>query len=158
LVGADIDSEAIAWCNRSMSDVAKFVVNPAMPPAPFEDGFFDLIYSVSVFTHLPEDMELAWIAEMARLLAPQGILVASLHGDNDFDAVGSASARDEFNRTGFCYLRSSGTAGLPDFYHGSFHKPSYVGRQWGQHFNMLDYEPRGINHHQDACVCEKRQS
>jgi hypothetical protein len=41
------------------------------PPLPFEDGYFDLIYSLSVFTHLTTTWE-AWLHELRRVLKPQG--------------------------------------------------------------------------------------
>lgn len=57
--GSDIDPEAIAWCKEHHADLAQFVVTPTSPPLPFEDNYFDFIYSISVFTHMPEEMELA---------------------------------------------------------------------------------------------------
>ena len=50
-----------------------------------EPGSFDLIYAVSVFTHLT-DNSIPWLLELHRLLKPDGILIASYMGrwNSDF--------------------------------------------------------------------------
>src|SRR5271167_1546340 len=55
LYGTDIDAEAINWCNANMASVASFSTNAEWPPLVFCDRTFDLVYSISVFTHLPEE-------------------------------------------------------------------------------------------------------
>ena len=52
--GSDIDAEAIAWCSSALESIGTFVVNSHMPPLPFDDQYFDFVYSISIFTHLPE--------------------------------------------------------------------------------------------------------
>ena len=53
---------------------ARVVVNPPLPPLPFADGEFDLIWCGSVFTHLDEERQDAWLAELnARPWPPAGI-------------------------------------------------------------------------------------
>jgi SAM-dependent methyltransferase len=49
--GIDVDSEAIAWCRNNLSS-ASFKVNRPKPPLDFADASFDLIYGISVFTHI----------------------------------------------------------------------------------------------------------
>ena len=48
-------------------------VNELAPPLRYEDGQFDLVYAISVFTHLPHDLERAWIDELGRITAPGGL-------------------------------------------------------------------------------------
>jgi len=48
---------------------------------PFEDGFFDLIFSVSIFTHLPEKMQIAWLEELRRASKPGALVLSSVHGE-----------------------------------------------------------------------------
>ena len=54
--GTDIDASAIEWCGANIP-FAKFAVNGALPPLAYADASFDLVYAVSVFTHLDEDYE-----------------------------------------------------------------------------------------------------
>ena len=50
-----------------------------LPPLPLEDESFDLIWSISVFTHLT-DNSLPWLCELHRLLRPGGLLIATYMG------------------------------------------------------------------------------
>ena len=59
--GTDIDDEAISWCQQQLSEIGNFFKNQISPPLPFADETFDFVYSVSVFTHLPEDMQFEWL-------------------------------------------------------------------------------------------------
>ncbi len=77
--GCDLDAGAIAWCRANLG-FARFEVNAAQPPLPYDDGSFDLVCGLSVFTHLPEPAGLRWMAELARVLRPGGRLVLSTHG------------------------------------------------------------------------------
>jgi hypothetical protein len=52
--GCDIDSDAMDWCVSNISGTANFHATEVLPPLPFEDKFFDAVYSVSIFTHMPE--------------------------------------------------------------------------------------------------------
>jgi cyclopropane fatty-acyl-phospholipid synthase-like methyltransferase len=70
--GSDIDGEAIAWCERIFRGEVKrgrfsFGVNQDRPPTAFDSGHFDLVYAISVFTHLPEDLQFQWLAELRRI-------------------------------------------------------------------------------------------
>src|SRR4051794_19854918 len=50
----DIDAEALEWCRDNLPFVT-CTVNDPLPPLPYADETIDLIYSISVFTHLGED-------------------------------------------------------------------------------------------------------
>src|SRR5262249_14848680 len=50
-------------------------------PLRYRDASFDLVYAFSVFTHLPESLQLAWMGELRRVLRPGGYLLISLHGE-----------------------------------------------------------------------------
>ena len=58
LFATDIDREAVAWCRNNLASLATFSRNADQPPLEFESDFFDLILAISVFTHLPEVLEL----------------------------------------------------------------------------------------------------
>jgi len=122
------------------------------------DAQFDLVYSISVFTHLPEAMQFAWLDELARVCAPGGILIASTHGESLLPGEAVAEGRAELARRGFFYLKGTGTPGLPDFYQTAFHLDSYVRAHWTRHFRLLATLARGMNNHQDAYVLERVSS
>src|ERR1039457_1862899 len=52
--GTDVDREAIDWC-RSHLPLVEWQVNTALPPLAYGQSPFDLVYGISVFTHLDAD-------------------------------------------------------------------------------------------------------
>ena len=76
LFGIDIYPPAIESCRQSFTS-GTFRVNDRRPPSGFEADAFDLVYAVSVFSHLPEPLHLCWLEEIARVLRPGGVLVAT---------------------------------------------------------------------------------
>src|SRR5207237_1980566 len=49
--GTDIDRQAVAWCGENLPGIA-FSVNAGLPPTGYASQCFDLIYAISVFSHL----------------------------------------------------------------------------------------------------------
>jgi SAM-dependent methyltransferase len=78
--GCDYNPVLVDWCRQHMSELARFEVNGADPPLPFEDSKFSLVYSYSVFTHFSPERQEPWFAEMARVLQPGGMLAVTVHG------------------------------------------------------------------------------
>lgn len=71
LHGTDADAAAVSWCRANLSFV-QVERNASRPPAPFATEAFDLIYAYSVFTHMTEGPQMAWLAEFRRLLKVRG--------------------------------------------------------------------------------------
>ncbi|MCP6725914.1 class I SAM-dependent methyltransferase, partial [Klebsiella pneumoniae] len=59
VAGSDVNAEAVAWCRENLG-FASFEQNALAPPLDFDDASFDLVYALSVFTHLTEELQLAW--------------------------------------------------------------------------------------------------
>ena len=81
LTGADIDAEAIAWLQHNYARVGKFVTLPHLPPSELETDSFELAYAVSVFTHLNEEMQFAWLDELSRVTKRGAYILLTVHGD-----------------------------------------------------------------------------
>src|SRR5262249_7785636 len=67
--GTDIDARPTVWCQQPLSPPLKFTTTTTYPHVPFEDGYFDFIYSVSAFPYHP-DLADAWLLELKRVLRP----------------------------------------------------------------------------------------
>lgn len=136
--GADVDREAIEWCSRNLPS-ARFVRNGPLPPLPFPDARFDLIYCLSVFTHLDEPAQDIWFSELRRLLAPDGVLLLSVHGEGAakaLDPPGLAALRT----AGFVHRRSPKLKGIvPDWYQTSWHSEQYIVRRLSSSFQDVRY-------------------
>jgi SAM-dependent methyltransferase len=158
LVGSDIDHEAIDWARANLGHLATFRVNGILPPTDFPDGSFDVIYSISLFTHLDESAQDEWLTELSRLLRPGGVLLTTTHGRF---AMGSCTPeeRDKLLRQGIAFrVDHKGRFkldGLPDFYQTTFHTREYIERHWTRFLELLAYHEGGIGNHQDIVLLRK---
>lgn len=157
LYGTDIDSESINWCRKHLP-FAEWGVNNYMPPMVYADNSFDCIYAISVFTHIDEQMQFAWLKELHRIASPGAVLVLTVHGASTFSVL-SAEAREQLERTGFHFhVGQTGFFkhdGLPDFYQTTYHTRRYINEQWSKFFELINYVEKGINDHQDVVILRK---
>lgn len=165
LTGIDIEAPMIEWCREHLP-TGRFEVGPRVPPTMFPDASFDLVLNHSVFTHRDEHYQDLWLAELARITRPDGILVLSFSGDLPFDQL-EASIKDEYptvaarwretlETDGILFITDDTDLGFPDFYHSTFHKPTYVIEHWQRWFELLAYIPRNNLEFQDAIVFRPR--
>jgi SAM-dependent methyltransferase len=138
--GCDIDEESIAWVQANLCPpILGARPNGASPPTSFPEGSFDLIYAVSVFTHISLDWA-EWLLEMHRLLADGGLLLATFIGEGaaswivdepfDPDTIGMSVSRQ----------------GAP-WEHGGpmvIHAPWWIEEHWGRLFTIADLRPAGF--------------
>jgi len=154
LSGCDIDPEAIAWANRELGDVASFHVNKTEPPLPFEDETFDLVYGISVFTHLPENLQWAWFSELRRVVKPGGLVLTTKLNPAAYDLPEAIKQLGQ--DPGFAYWGdAAATAGLPGFYRLAYHSHDYVRREWGRYFQVLHVGAHDLNRTQDAVLLQR---
>ena len=120
-IGTDYNRETIAWCQASVSGIA-FEHNGLTPPLPMPDASVDALYCVSVFTHLSEEMHFAWIAEIARVLRPGGIVLMALNGDRFLPTLNDAE-RPRYE-SGQLVVRGNVLEGSRTYL--AFHPPAFV--------------------------------
>ena len=157
--GNDIDREAIDWVNTNLPWVRTSSTN-GMPPLPYDDNSFDLIFNHSVLSHLDEFYQDAWLAELNRVLKPGAILTLTVHGPTAFQSYldslpASSPARSEYmqkmHSDGLLYITDDQWAshGFPDFYHSTFHENWYVFAHWSEFLRLRSYIVRGALDWQD---------
>jgi SAM-dependent methyltransferase len=146
LTGTDLNEAAIAWCAAKLP-FARFEPNGLEPPLPFPGASFDLVYALSVFTHLPEDLQRAWRDELARVLRPDGLLVLSTHGDRYRERL-DPRERASFD-AGALVVRRPAVAGSNLC--TTFHPEAYVREQLSGRFEVRRLVREGArgNPHQD---------
>lgn len=149
LYGTDIDSEVITWCKAHFPNPAQWSVNNHLPPTAYDSNTFDLIYVVSVFTHLHEEHQFAWLAELKRISRSGCVIILTVHGSVYYDTIAMPEK-------GFLHkLHRSGAfqiCGLPEYYQTTYHKKHYIEQEWSQFFTIGHYVERGIANHQDAII------
>jgi ubiquinone/menaquinone biosynthesis C-methylase UbiE len=79
LHATDYNSETIKWCQEQIPGI-NFKQNGLVPPLDYQDNFFDLVYGLSVFTHLSEQNHYLWMEELYRVMKPGGIFLVTTHG------------------------------------------------------------------------------
>jgi SAM-dependent methyltransferase len=149
IYGSDLNPLLVDWCRQHLG-FAHFERNGLEPPLPYVDESFDLVYALSVFTHLPEPLQLPWMGEMRRVLRPRGFLVFSTHGARYADTL--ARPEREAFAAGRIVVRESGEAGRNLC--GAYHPPQYVRSTFAAGFEVVDFRAEGAtgNPHQDLWV------
>ena len=145
LYGSDYDVKLIDWCRENLSSIGEFSANKFLPPLSYSAGSFDLIYGLSVFTHMAEGTQLAWVGEFARLLRSQGLLVFSTHGESYLNRL-TRKERERFKSGELVVKRRE--------YEGTnlctaFHPPQYVERQLSRGFSVVDFRQAGARGNPD---------
>ena len=150
--GADANEHAIAWCRASLP-FAQFASNGLAPPLEYADGSFDLVYALSVFTHLPEALQLVWIHELERLLRPGGFLLLTTHGERYRGRLAPAErAAFDAGRLVVRWPEGAGTNLC-----SAFHPPSYVMERLAAGLEVAEFVPEGAkgNPHQDLYLLRR---
>ncbi|MBX9590216.1 MAG: class I SAM-dependent methyltransferase [Hyphomonadaceae bacterium] len=162
LWGIDIDHDNLAWARENIPAV-NFLQVPLYPPTKLPADHFDLVYAVSVMTHLTRDAQAKWLAEVRRVLRPGGVAILTFHGCT---ALAFASAFlsermvENFKRNGFddsmeCnHLDAIIGAG---YYKSTFQTQDDVRTHWGQHLKVVDIRESAVGM-QDAAVLVKPQA
>jgi SAM-dependent methyltransferase len=130
--GCDIDQESIDWLQQNLCPPLHVVRNEAAPGLPFEDGHFDVVWALSVFTHLADSWA-AWMLELHRVLADDGILIATSIGPHHSEPI--AGEGWEEDRIGMNALRhwASWEDGGPMVLHSEW----WLQAHWGRAFEIL---------------------
>jgi SAM-dependent methyltransferase len=78
--GSDYNPNLVRWCADNLP-FAEFAVNGDAPPLPYADDTFGFLYSISIFTHLDEPLQVPWITELVRVTRPGGLILITVSGD-----------------------------------------------------------------------------
>jgi SAM-dependent methyltransferase len=137
--GCDLYTPTIEWLEANLSPPFRFYVNEARP-MPHPDDYFDLVYAISVFTHITDEWA-EWLLELHRIIKPDGFLLATFIGPRSWerslrrtvgeDEVGMASLRLDQS-----YADTSGPLVL--------HSPWWLRAHWGRAFDVVTLWPHGF--------------
>lgn len=153
--GCDVDPNQIEWTRAAFPDLEIRLSQPA-PPLPWPAGSFDVVVAVSVFSHFDEHEQRMWAEEIARVLAPDGILLASTMGPHALGAF-PALATDEnlarLDAEGFLYV---GDHGSPFNSRGAFHLRQGLERLLGASLRLEWWREGGLDGFQDLSLLRSR--
>jgi SAM-dependent methyltransferase len=149
LFACDVDPTAVAFLAANTREFIPLVSNYD-PPLPFADGFLDLVYSVSVWTHLPAQAEAAWLTEMKRVTRSGAMLFITTAGHPTLAAhhgrgMDTNFTSDELKKKGFVFFENKlhkkdpgRWPGVRSEYGLARHDPDYVRRTWSKYFTVVD--------------------
>ena len=141
--GTDVDGESIQWCQEKLNS-AEFKQNRPLPPLEYPDKMFDLVYAVSVFTHLSEEFQLPWLDELKRILKPNGVLLATVYNNSVWEDLDPTTVA-EIKRKGVLFQTSDKLKGIcPTWYQTNFETEQHVKEKFSRHFRVLTYLRRGM--------------
>jgi SAM-dependent methyltransferase len=161
LWGIDCNEEIIDFCRKS-NPWSCFKLNDPMPPTDLPADQFDLAFSYSVFTHLREDVHLAWLDELRRLVKPGGLLILTVRPRYFISYCGtlnSGSGSSPGSHDALVGLFPDPERALADYDAGRFVfapyrysadrygdwtgeaciSRAYVEREWTSRFELLDF-------------------
>ena len=136
--GSDYNRRLVAWCEENLP-FARCSVNGLEPPLAYPPGHFDLVYAISVFTHLPEQLEAAWVEELDRIIHPGGLLLLTTHGDSYADRL-EPEERARY-RSGEVVVRWGSVAGTNLC--TTFHPAAYVRERLAPRLDLLEFVSEG---------------
>jgi SAM-dependent methyltransferase len=150
--GSDLSEPAVRWCRANLP-FGRFEVNGLEPPLRFDDESFDVVYALSVFTHLTGDLQLAWRDEVRRVLRPGGVFLLTTHGDSYVPRL-DADERRRFE-AGELVVRWGDVPGTNLC--SAYHPEPYLRETFAQGFSFVEVEPEGArgNPTQDLVVLRK---
>ena len=134
LHGCDYNPELVAWCRDNLPFM-ETAVNAPEPPSPYPANAFDLVYSVSVLTHLTESSQLRWLEDWRRILRPEGLLLFTTHGDSHRHKLGRRHGT-QYDRGELVVCRPS-IEGLNQCV--AFHPPAYVRETLLERWELLSF-------------------
>ena len=159
VTGVDIDADNVAWCQQAYAG-GSFRTVPLRPRTDLEDGRFDLVFGLSVMTHLQEDDQFLWLEELQRITRRGALLLLSIQGPTQF-------AYNRFppdiyrriQRQGYIDLqRDDALAEVVDdkeYYRSAMQSRPYIVREWGRYFDVIGIED-AIAGLQDFVVLRRR--
>jgi SAM-dependent methyltransferase len=159
LCATDVDGSAIAYLQRAFPWVHSGVSQFA-PPLQYDDGRFDVVYSVSIWTHLAPALQIPWLLEVKRILSPGGLALLTTIGPHGY-RVGSHTwgvsfSLEELLRDGYCYTEYAGKDdSVGPSYGAGYHTPDYVRKEWSRFFDVLDVREGVVDGLNDLVILRK---
>ncbi len=160
ITGVDIDSDSVAWCATNLPFGHFLHIEPD-PPMPMPAGGFELVIGISIFTHLSEEDQWAWLRELHRVLAPGGIAAVTVSGNAAVARSGiPVPFVGHWLHVGFLDVGHStdldGAVDQPDRYRNVVHTASYVDTKWpSAGFTIAGRIPAAIGGHQDLVLLQR---
>lgn len=175
-VASEVNPRAVEWLRSVYKQVNVLQADPA-PPLPLADASIDAAYAFSIFTHFSEPLHQRWLAELARVIRPGGLLIVTIHGQAILDLMAQdeqvaiimrswqanlPELRKGYNDSGFAFYYSYPEADAADFgvdgqqFGMAFISPDYLLRNWTRYFDLVWFDPGAVAKWQDYVILRRK--
>jgi ubiquinone/menaquinone biosynthesis C-methylase UbiE len=179
LHACDVNGRSIAYLKRAYPKIDSYA-NEFSPPLKFSDSKFDLILSVSIFSHLSIKDNPIWLKELARVTRPGGLCCLTILGSHAMGLHAPASSgpfasdqRKQLEEQGFLFQNYE----RPDFqraaaelwdkgntlqlikeeYGNTYLSERFIRENWDNgDFELRQFIPGIIDQQQDLVVLKRR--
>lgn len=155
LSGCDYNSALVEWCNDNIPGVL-VRENELGEILPFDTDSFDLVYLLSVFTHLTMPEQERLVSEFRRIVRPGGYIYVTFHGEHFYPRMFAQAEGGErrFRETGFLVGWDT-VEGTNDCW--TLHSPEALTRLFKgfkplKHFKSTERGPTHVASWQDSMV------
>jgi ubiquinone/menaquinone biosynthesis C-methylase UbiE len=175
LHACDVNGRSIAYLKRAYPKIDSYA-NEFSPPLKFSDAQFDLVLSVSIFSHLSIKDNPIWLKELARVTRPVGLCCLTILGSHAMGLHAGPSASDQrkqLEEQGFWFQNYE----RPDFqraaaelwdkgntlqlikeeYGNTYLSERFIRENWDNgDFELRQFIPGIIDQQQDLVVLKRR--
>jgi SAM-dependent methyltransferase len=157
VLGVELDQFNLDWMREHLPNIVPIKTNlDAKIDLP--DASADVIYGISVMTHIRQSQQVAWLEELKRILAPGGVLILTTSGAGALAFGSRWIARwdlDSWREHEFLEFDHASEYDR-DIGGGGYYIQSYQGfentrRRWGEIVEIIDFIP-SVFGYQDVVV------
>jgi ubiquinone/menaquinone biosynthesis C-methylase UbiE len=139
---------------------------------PFPNAYFDMVASISVFSHMNEADQIFYLSELHRVAQPSAYLVITVHGERALERAMNEGTVLELlgigpnhlhqaraalsHGSGFHFVRQAGHLTTDDYEYGvTFVSRKWIDAVWSKWYDVLMVVPGGIHDFQDVVVLRR---
>jgi SAM-dependent methyltransferase len=175
----DVHPQYLQFLRRAYPQVTTYT-SSFVPPLAYNDNQFDMVYSVSVFSHLHPDDHVPWLKELSRVVRPGGYAFLTIEGATAMRRRMAAKVWRENPDSAVAQLEHDGVrfaeyddlkwhkthegdifagakyAGIKGSYGSTVLSPAYVREHWsGTGFDVKSIVEGVIDRRQDVVVLRR---
>jgi SAM-dependent methyltransferase len=158
----DIDARNMEWLAENPMGVVP-VACDISGRISAADASMDVVYGISVMTHLRLDVQRLWIAELARVTKDGGLLLLTIVGASAIAFASRWKTEEQiaaFERNGTLVVGNQGNVdsdiGGEDYYVQFYQTPEVAAATWAEHFEFVEVK-YAVFGYQDVVVCRRKR-
>jgi SAM-dependent methyltransferase len=149
----DVHEPSIAWLAQNMGGIFRVIMTDTQPKLPFPSNYFDLVYSLSVFTHVHKDWD-RWFEEIRRILAPGGEFLCTFHSRVAYEWIMHQRFDERSIGMKVHFKNRTWDLGGPQIFHSDW----WVVENWGKILPVKAIVREGLVNWQSIAVMQKAAS